>query len=181
MSEYTFANGRDYVLCTSDRVVIKIDNQILAINKESVEELYTKLGECLLKRKVIEIEGEVYIYKGKIVSFHGIHGVWQSGLAVLTIEDYDRGRVSLPCNNATTARALDDAFGGVMIDEQTVSQRVIKGKEIYYFTDAMGLVLGGFIPAEQATEEVIKAYERTKQEISQSGDNDGGERELSDI
>ena len=121
---------------------------------------------------------KVAIYKGKIMAFHG---TWMSGLATLAIEDYDRGLIEVPCDNAQTVRALDYAFGDVIGNAHTVNGDAIQGREIYYFMDEMGLVLGGFIPAEQATEEIIKAYERTKQEISQSGDNDGGERELSDI
>jgi len=50
MTEYMFDNGKDYVLCTSNGVVIKIGYQMLSIDKDSAEELYTKLGECFNKR-----------------------------------------------------------------------------------------------------------------------------------
>lgn len=106
---------------------------------------------------------EKAIYKGKIISFHG---TWMSGLATLEIEDYDRGIIFAPCDNAPTARALDSAFGGVIGDAHTVLQDAIQDKEIYYGMDDMGLVLGFIIPVENATSELIDAYERTKASIT---------------
>jgi len=103
------------------------------------------------------------IYKGKIIAFHG---TWMSGLATLEIEDYDRGIVNVPCDNAQIARALDSAFGGVIGDAHTVLQDAIQGKEIFYGMDDMGLVLGFIIPVENATPELIEAYERTKASIT---------------
>ena len=101
----------------------------------------------------------VKIYRGKIVDFVGS---WMSGLATLVIDDEERGRVKIPCDNAPTIRALESAFGGVIGGGHTAITEAIKGKEIFYYMDELGLVLGGFIPVESAPPEVFELYEKQK-------------------
>jgi hypothetical protein len=96
------------------------------------------------------------IYKGKIVQ---LAGSWGSGLAALTVEDERRGLTVLHWDNGPTVRALDAAFGDVIDRNHTFDNAAIRDKEIYYFMDEFGLCLGGFIPVEEASEELIDAYE----------------------
>lgn len=98
------------------------------------------------------------IRKGAIVSFHG-HG---SGLATLEEEGI---RVAVPCDNGVTVRELDSAFGGVIQPGHRVDVSAIVGQEIYWTFDEFGLILGGFCPVEQASLELMEAYE------SQGGSN----------
>jgi len=93
---------------------------------------------------------EENIHKGKIIAFHG---TWMSGLATLVIEDYDRGVVEVPCENAPTVRALDSAFGGVISGGHTVNNKAIQGKEIYYATDEIG-ILAGFTPVDKEESDI---------------------------
>ena len=76
-------------------------------------------------------------------TINGFHGSWMSGIATLIID----GR-PVPCENTTTARTLDAAFGDVIISGHTVDSNAIAGKEIYWSMDEMGLVLGGFTPVD---------------------------------
>lgn len=96
------------------------------------------------------------IHKGKI---HLFSGSWGSGLAQLTIEDERRGLVVVHCDNAPTVRALEGAFGGVIGEGHTVNPRGGHvGQEVYYSTDAFG-VLDGFTPVDEAPPEMVRIYE----------------------
>lgn len=88
------------------------------------------------------------IYRGTIRSFRGS---WGSGLGFLELED---GK-SVSCDNALTVRALDAAFDGVIADGHRVDNQALAGKEIVYWYDDLGLVLGGFMPADDYVGEDI--------------------------
>lgn len=75
--------------------------------------------------------------KGKIVSFKGS---WGSGLATLTVCVENRLKI-LYCDNAPTVRALDALFPGYIINGHRVDNEIIKGQEIGYELDDMGLTL----------------------------------------
>jgi len=81
------------------------------------------------------------VYRDKIAGFHGS---WQSGLATL---EFESGR-SVVCENAQTVRCMDAAFGGVITENHCVNQEAIRGKDIVWSYDELGLVLGGFSLAE---------------------------------
>jgi len=100
------------------------------------------------------------IQKGKIISFSGS---WGSGLATLTIQNEDGTVKHVPCDNGPTVRALHAAFGNVISKNHTMNNKAIQGKEIYYTLDDMGLVLGGFVPLEMASKELIQTYENQKE------------------
>jgi len=76
------------------------------------------------------------LYRDKIESFNGS---WGSGIATLIFQS---GR-SIPCENAPTARAflsiVDCAAPGHSIDTSK-----LKGLDIVYAYDEMGLIMGGF-------------------------------------
>lgn len=77
---------------------------------------------------------------GTITGFAGNHG---SGIGFLIVGDQ-----KIPCENAPTVRALDRAFGGVIGPGHNVDNNAIRGKEIVYETDCMGL-LQWFVPADE--------------------------------
>jgi len=54
---------------------------------------------------------EQAVYRGRIVA---LHGSWGSGLAVMIIDDKDRGLQHLHCDNGTTVRSLEGAFGNAI-------------------------------------------------------------------
>lgn len=86
----------------------------------------------------------------------GFRGSWGSGLGYLDIEDSETGVLdTVPCDNGATVRALEAAFGDVITEGHTANGNGCKGKEIYWCTDAMGLVLEGFTPVDEATPELI--------------------------
>jgi len=89
----------------------------------------------------------------------GFSGSWHSGIASLTVEHEDGTVVDIPCDNAYTVRALDAAFGDVITAGHSVNQESIVGEEIYYSYDEMGLLLGGFTPASEASPELLEHYE----------------------
>lgn len=92
------------------------------------------------------------IIRGKIAVLWGLPG---SNLAHLNLILEDRTMVSIPCDNAPTVRALDDAFGTVIgenhsvnpdgghIDQEIVAQVGNDG------------ILEGFIPVEMAVEDMM--------------------------
>jgi benzoyl-CoA reductase/2-hydroxyglutaryl-CoA dehydratase subunit BcrC/BadD/HgdB len=84
------------------------------------------------------LSGEVH--RGVIEEFRGS---WMSGLATLVISGEP-----VPCENAPTVRALEAAFGNVIAPGHTVNQEAIRGKEIYWSYDDMGLVLESFTPVD---------------------------------
>ncbi len=71
----------------------------------------------------------------------GFAGSWHSGLAMMMIS----GRL-VHCDNAPTVRALDVCFGNVITNVHTVNVKAIRGKDIVYSYDEMGLVLAAFTP-----------------------------------
>jgi len=88
------------------------------------------------------------IKKGKLIQFHGS---WGSGLATLEIEDSETGaRELVPCDNGTTVRALEAAFGSVITPGHTANGDGYKGQEVYWSYDELGLVLAGFTPVADA-------------------------------
>ena len=96
------------------------------------------------------------ILKGTIVGFSGS---WMSGLGALIIRE-DKGRLhNVPCDNGTTVRSLDAAFDGFISENHCVDNNAICGKEIYWSYDEMGLCLEGFTPVEEASDELLEAYE----------------------
>ena len=97
------------------------------------------------------------IRKGKIKNFVGS---WSSGLGYLLIQDSANGEIEQdPCDNGPTVRALEDCFGNVITPGHTARGKGYRDKEIYWNMDEMGLVLGGFTPVEDASFELIQAYE----------------------
>ena len=100
------------------------------------------------------------IRKGKIIEFQGS---WMSGLAQLVIEDSETGAIeSICCENASTVRALDDAYGDVIDGNHSLNNSAITGKEILLSSD--GLIMSGFTPMEEAGEELLELYEKSKLE-----------------
>lgn len=79
----------------------------------------------------------------------GFRGTWGSGIAQLDLED---GR-SIPCENAPTVRALAAAFPDVIGPGHTVNVEALKGIEIEYWYDDLGLMLGGFRPVDPVVSE----------------------------
>ena len=97
------------------------------------------------------------ISKGTIISFAG---TYTSGIAYLVIEEERQGRVSVPCENAPTARALHHCFKDVIAPGHTVDNvnGGHVGAEIYYSVDGLGM-LEGFTPTLEAPQELVQAYE----------------------
>ena len=100
----------------------------------------------------------ITIHKGVI---KGFHGSWGGGMGLLTIEDSRPGTVeSVPCDNGSTVRALDAAFGDVIGNSHDVrTQDGHIGQEIYWSYDEIGLCLGGFMPVAEADPELEEKYE----------------------
>jgi len=97
------------------------------------------------------------INKGTILN---LLGSWSSGLAKLTIRDSKTGELQVvPCENAQTVRALDSAFGDVITKGHCANGNGFEGKEIFWSWDEMGIVLGGFTPAEGASIELEEKYQ----------------------
>ena len=94
------------------------------------------------------------IKKGEIMDFQGS---WGSGIATMVIKREDGKIERVPCENTQTTRALDSAYGGIEAGH-SFNVKNIKGKEIYYSMDDMGLVMGGFMPVEQADQELETKY-----------------------
>jgi len=86
---------------------------------------------------------EKLVEQGKMSkgTINGFHGSWMSGIATLIIDG-----VPIPCENTTTARALDACFGDVITNAHCVDSNAIAGKEVYWSLDEMGLILAGFTP-----------------------------------
>ena len=77
--------------------------------------------------------------QGKIL---GLEGSWGSGIATLYVEDNKGDTIPLFCENPSTVRALDSAFGGVITPGHSVNLSAIKGKIIYYSEDNIGMLAG---------------------------------------
>ena len=72
-----------------------------------------------------------------------LHGSWLSGIAELEL---DTG--SVHCENAPTVRALEAAFGDVITTGHSINQDAIRGREIMYDVDEVGL-LAWICPIEE--------------------------------
>jgi len=97
------------------------------------------------------------VKKGKIVGFQGS---WMSGIATLVVKNLDTGTVEyVRCENAPTVRALDSAFGNVIVEGHMVDNKALKGKEIFYSLGDFGL-LEAFTPVKDASPELLKVYEK---------------------
>ena len=67
-------------------------------------------------------------------------GSWSSGIATLVIKDDEEHIHSIPCDNAPTVRALADQFPNVITPGHCVNLEAIKGKEIEYGLDTLGIL-----------------------------------------
>jgi hypothetical protein len=86
-------------------------------------------------------------------------GSWGSGIGFLDIEDSRTKQLeAVPCDNGATVRALEAAFGDVISPGHTANGQGHIGRKIYWSLDDLGLVLAGFTPADDASEEVVQAY-----------------------
>ena len=102
------------------------------------------------------------VRKGFLVQFHGSYG---SGLGFMTIRDSETGsQDSVPCDNGATVRALEGCFGDVITPGHTASGAGYKEQEVYWSLDEMGMMLQAFTPVDEASDELIEAYEAEKAE-----------------
>ena len=93
------------------------------------------------------------IQKGKLKQFSGSFG---SGLGNLTIEV--NGKLQqFHCDNGTTVRSLEAAYGNVITKGHTADGIGYKNKEVYFTVDDLG-VLESFCPVEEATPELIEEF-----------------------
>ena len=99
------------------------------------------------------------IHKGTIRGFHGSHG---SGIAELEIQDAITGAITLiPCENGTTVRSLEAAFGNVISPGHSVDPDGGHiDQEIYWQFGEFGMVMGGFVPVGEASVEMVEEYEQ---------------------
>ena len=131
------------------------------------------------------------IQKGIITGFSGS---WMSGLGYIHIQDSDEPWInqSIPCDNASTVRALDARFGNVIGPGHTVNNdpeqrrdengRFLPkpghlGKEIFWSYDEIGMIFGGFTPVEEASPELVEAYETQSDQVDTDLSTDQVERE----
>lgn len=94
-------------------------------------------------------------------TIRGIQGSWGSGLATLILDN-----AQVHCENAATVRAMEAAFGNVIGQGHTINNETggHVGREIYYSLDEFGLILAAFTPVEEASDELIEAYEKQFEE-----------------
>ena len=104
------------------------------------------------------------IKKGKIVGFQGS---WGSGLAQLVVKRPSGEIDYVNCDNASTVRALENAFGNVIAEGHMIDNNAIKGKEIYYSVGDFG-ILEGFTPIEEASPELERKYLRQRMAYARS-------------
>lgn len=96
------------------------------------------------------------IYKGKI---KGFESSFSSGLANLVIEN-DLGNIeNIPCDNGTTVRSLEEAFGDVITDGHTANGKGYMDKEIYYAMESWG-TMKWFMPVDEAKPELVREYNK---------------------
>jgi hypothetical protein len=97
------------------------------------------------------------IFKGKIVSFKGSQN---SGIGYLNIKDSATGLVfSIPCEKTPTIRALENCFGNFISSDRKANK--VGGhtfQEIFWFYDQDGGILKGFVPVDQAPNEIADLY-----------------------
>lgn len=99
------------------------------------------------------------IRKGKLKDFRGS---WNSGLGMVVIEDSETGIVEeVPCDNGATVRALESCFGNVIGEAHCVKSNEEVGfydREVYWSKDDTDIILAGFTPIEEASEELEALY-----------------------
>lgn len=95
------------------------------------------------------------LHKGTIVGLFRESG--GSGIALLGIEDDEKGKVLIPCDGNPACRAFDAAFPGTLIGGR-FNNDGIAGERIYYTVNELG-VLEAFVPVEDATPELVEEYE----------------------
>jgi len=106
---------------------------------------------------------EEQIYLGTI---RGFQGSWMSGLATLILEDENGQMNYVSCDNGTTARSLEMAFGNVLGNAHNVKENGGHiGQKIFYVIDYMN-VMEWFIPIDEAPEELIQEYNRQHGQMS---------------
>ena len=90
------------------------------------------------------------LQKGTIL---GMSGSWGSGIATLSLQVSDGMKINVLCENGQTVRALNACFGNVISPGHRINMDAIRGKEIYFSIDDMGM-LEGFSPVEADEMEV---------------------------
>jgi hypothetical protein len=97
------------------------------------------------------------LHRGTIIGMFRERG---SGISLLAVEDDRRGKVLVPCEGTPTARAFDDAFGGVIVGGR-FNNDGISDERIYYRCDDLG-VLAEFSPVDDAPPEMVEQYDSAK-------------------
>lgn len=93
------------------------------------------------------------IQKGKLIQFIGNFG---SGLGFLSIEV--KGLVNqYSCDNSTTVRNLESAFGNTIKEGHTADGNGYKDQEVYFSVDDFGMLVW-FCPVDEAGQEIIDKY-----------------------
>jgi hypothetical protein len=93
------------------------------------------------------------LHKGTIIAMYRER---VSGTSLLAIEDDLRGKVLIPCEGTTIARAFDAVFGGVIVGGR-FNNDGIKGERIYYSVDTRG-VLESFNAVDEAPQALVQEY-----------------------
>jgi hypothetical protein len=94
--------------------------------------------------------------KGTIVNFQGS---WGSNIGTLWIQKEGHDSASgIACENAPTVRILAQ-FVDCIGEGHTVNTDKLKGLEVFFAMDDMGLILDGIVPTEHATPEMWEMYE----------------------
>lgn len=95
------------------------------------------------------------IQKGILKQFSGSFG---SGLGQMAIE-VDGVIKQFHCDNGTTVRSLESAFGNVITEGHTASGNGYKNQEVYFSVDYLG-VFEGFTPVDKASQDIIEEFEK---------------------
>lgn len=99
------------------------------------------------------MKNKIQIPKGwEYLKINKFSGSWGSGVGYLNGLNEKGKLVSIPCDNATTVRSLESAFGDVITSGHTANGNRITGKEIFYRFDDMGLIMASFIPVNEYEE-----------------------------
>ena len=98
------------------------------------------------------------IYKSEIVD---LWGSWGSGVCKVTLKDVGTDIVrDVPAENPTFIRALASAYGGIS-PGHSFDVDSVRGKVIYWGYDDMGLLMAGFVPEDEATDQIIAIYDNS--------------------
>ena len=92
--------------------------------------------------------------KGILKQFSGSYG---SGLGTLSIE-VDGTIQDFHCDNGTTVRSLESAFGNVITEGHTADGDGYKEQEVFFSADFVGMI-EGFTPVEDVSQEIIDKFE----------------------